>query len=197
MIEISNIAEFRANVMHKEEMREADIGHGSTSFCYMVSAEGTFDSDWTRECRGIVFDSETGKVTGRPLHKFFNLGEREEVRVENLDWSKVMRVMDKRDGCCDGDTVLNTADGQMTIRDICESQYRGLVLGWNHVLNEAQWTPILGHQVKPNNNDWYELEMEDGKKIRLTGNHLVWCVNREEYIRVDELTTEDEVQELN
>jgi RNA ligase len=35
---------------------------------------------------------------GRPLHKFFNVNEREETLLQNLDWSKVVRVMDKRDG---------------------------------------------------------------------------------------------------
>lgn len=98
MLNISNINEFRSKVAHKEEIREMDIGAGSVSFCYMIAAEGTFDDAWSRECRGIVFDKASGRVNGRPLHKFFNVGERESTRVENLDWSKVVRVMDKRDG---------------------------------------------------------------------------------------------------
>lgn len=98
MLKINDINEFRSKVSHKEEIREMDIGEDCTSFCYMVAAEGTFDDAWLRECRGIVFNSSLGKVAARPLHKFFNVGEREETRVENLDWSKVVRVMDKRDG---------------------------------------------------------------------------------------------------
>ena len=98
MLDIKHIDEFRSHVAHKEEMREMDIGEGCTSFCYMIAAEGTFDDAWSRECRGIVFDNKTGAVIGRPLHKFFNVNERESTRVENLDWSKVTRVMDKRDG---------------------------------------------------------------------------------------------------
>lgn len=98
MLNISNINEFRSHVAHKEEIREMNIGSDSVSFCYMIAAEGTFDDAWSRECRGIVFDAASGRVNGRPLHKFFNVGERESTRVENLDWSKVVRVMDKRDG---------------------------------------------------------------------------------------------------
>lgn len=98
MLKIESLDEFRSHVAHKEEMREAEIGEGCTSFCYMIAADGTFDDAWSRECRGIVFNTALGKVTGRPLHKFFNVGERESTRVENLDWSKVVRVMDKRDG---------------------------------------------------------------------------------------------------
>jgi RNA ligase len=98
MLTITSLDNFRERVTHKEEIREAEIGEGCTSFCYMVAAEGTFDDAYLRECRGIVFNTAGKFVTGRPLHKFFNLNEREETRVENLDWSKVARVMDKRDG---------------------------------------------------------------------------------------------------
>jgi RNA ligase len=98
MLHISNIDEFRSHVAHKEEIREMDIGFDSISFCYMVAAEKTFDDAWALECRGIVFDKVSGRVSGRPLHKFFNVGERESTLPENLDWSKVVRVMDKRDG---------------------------------------------------------------------------------------------------
>ena len=97
MLKITNIAEFRQHIAGKEEIREMDMGDGLTSFCYMISEENTFDSAWARECRGIVFGPD-GKVVGRPLHKFFNVGERPETQVQNLDWSKVVRVMDKRDG---------------------------------------------------------------------------------------------------
>lgn len=98
MLTITNLAEYRARVQHKEEIREAVIGNDSVSFCYMISAEGTFDDAWAREARGIVFSQSGGFVSGRPLHKFFNVNEREETRVENLDWTNVVRVMDKRDG---------------------------------------------------------------------------------------------------
>lgn len=98
MLVIENIDEFREKVAHKEEIRELDIGHGCTSFCYMISTASTFDDAWSRECRGIVFSNKTGKVISRPLHKFFNVGERESTRVENLDWSIVTRVMNKSDG---------------------------------------------------------------------------------------------------
>jgi hypothetical protein len=196
MITIKSINDMRSRVSHKEEIREAEIDPNLSCFCYMLSAENTFDSDWARECRGIVFNTSSGQVVGRPLHKFFNVGEREDTRSERIDWSKVIRVMDKRDGCCDENTILNTADGQMTIKEICDSQYSGLVLGWNHVMNETQWTPILGHQIQDNNSDWYEIEMENGTKIKLTGNHMVWCTNRSKYIRVDQLTLDDEFQAL-
>jgi hypothetical protein len=194
MLTINSIQEFRSKVLHKEEIRENDIGFASTCFCYMISAEGTFDSDWTRECRGITFDNVSGTVNGRSLHKFFNVNERASTQINALDWSKVVRVMDKRDGCCDEHTVLITADGPKSIKEICGTEYFGLVLGWNHLVNEECWTPILAHSVKPNNGDWYEIVLENGETIKLTGNHLVWVKKKSAYVRVDALTLDDEVQ---
>jgi len=98
MLNITSLSEFRSKVAHKEEIREADLGAGCTSFCYMVAGEDTFSDEWARECRGIVFNTAGGFVAARPLHKFFNVNERESTRVERLDWSKVERVMAKLDG---------------------------------------------------------------------------------------------------
>lgn len=104
MISITSLDDFRSKVAHRDEIREAEILPGLVSFCYMISAEGTFDTPELRECRGIVFDKETGKVVGRPLHKFFNVNERESSRVENLS-KHVARLMDKRDG-----SMIHTVD---------------------------------------------------------------------------------------
>lgn len=100
---LHNVSELREKVAHKEEIRESVLAsdrasHGElTSFCYMIAGPDTFDDAYSRECRGIVFDHR-GEVAARPLHKFFNVNEREETQVHALDWSKVVRVMDKRDG---------------------------------------------------------------------------------------------------
>jgi RNA ligase len=97
MLQISHIDPFKAVVLQKEEIRMADIGQDCVSFCYMISGADTFDTPESRECRGIVFN-KAGHVVGRPLHKFFNVNERAETQMGVLDWSKVVRVMDKRDG---------------------------------------------------------------------------------------------------
>lgn len=97
MLTITSLDDFRSKINHKDEIREAEIAPNLISFCYMISGPDTFDSPEARECRGIVFDKRTGEVVGRPLHKFFNVNEREETRPENLP-SQIARLMDKRDG---------------------------------------------------------------------------------------------------
>lgn len=51
-----------------------------------------------RECRGIIFDSKTGDIIRRPFHKFFNVNEREETQLHNLDFSKEHWIDTKLDG---------------------------------------------------------------------------------------------------
>lgn len=49
-----------------------------------------------REARGLVFCSKTGELLSRPFHKFFNLGEREDVM--EVDLSKPHVILEKLDG---------------------------------------------------------------------------------------------------
>ena len=74
----------------------------------------TFNSAMRRECRGLKFD-KSGRLMAPPFHKFFNLGERE--RVEEIDWSRPHRVLEKLDGSMihpalvDGGMVFMTRKG--------------------------------------------------------------------------------------
>lgn len=51
-----------------------------------------------RECRGIIFDSETGKIIRRPYHKFFNMDERQETQNHLLPMSQPHVILEKLDG---------------------------------------------------------------------------------------------------
>ena len=88
---IKKIDDLQSRVSHKEEMRFSER-NGFTVACYMFSSAGTFDDKWSQECRGIVFNS-TGEVVSRPLHKFFNVNERESTLVANIPWDNIARIM--------------------------------------------------------------------------------------------------------
>lgn len=153
LTDIVDLNTFVKAIEHKEEMRVASIGHGMTSVCYMISAEGTFDDEYSRECRGIVFDSQIGWVTGRPLHKFFNLNERAESRVENLDWSKVVRVMDKRDGSMIHTVCMDMGEMKLKSKKSFESEVaiaaqkfydsKSNFVAMGHFLNDQNATAIF------------------------------------------------------
>lgn len=51
-----------------------------------------------RECRGIVFDTKSGRIVSRPYQKFFNVGEREDMALSLIDLSKDHTLLEKLDG---------------------------------------------------------------------------------------------------
>jgi tRNA splicing ligase len=166
---------------------------------YMITKEDTFHhSDpelqlVLRELRGIALSADGQKVISLGYHKFFNIGEKPETQLSKIDFNENHVVLDKLDGCCDENTLLMTSDGEKTIKEICDTEYRGMILGFDHQNNQACWSLVIDHSVKENNNDWYELEMENGQFIKLTGNHKVWVKNKSEYIKVEDLNENDEV----
>jgi len=50
-----------------------------------------------RECRGLAFDMG-GRVISRPLHKFFNLGEKLETQPDVVPWDARYSALEKLDG---------------------------------------------------------------------------------------------------
>ena len=51
-----------------------------------------------RECRGLIFDSESGKLLSRPYHKFFNVGEKPETHPNRIDLTQPHVILEKLDG---------------------------------------------------------------------------------------------------
>jgi RNA ligase len=91
---------------------------GHTVVCYMVQDEDTFAGEhehYERECRGITFDKE-GKVSSRTMHKFFNIGQREDVEAHNLHWQDVDRIMEKRDGSMITPVLVNGVDAAGAVK---------------------------------------------------------------------------------
>jgi len=74
---------------------------------YMVGFDDTFslirkrshyNMKIRRECRGLIFDTATGKLLSRPYHKFFNAGEREETAINKINLYEPHVVLEKLDG---------------------------------------------------------------------------------------------------
>lgn len=71
---------------------------------YILSSTETFPTDISlkskirRECRGLIFDNKTGNIIRRPLHKFFNVGERESTQINNVNFSEQHDILEKLDG---------------------------------------------------------------------------------------------------
>ena len=143
----------------------------------------------TNECRGLILERDTWKVMSYGFYRFFNSAESNAAKI---DWDTA-RVLEKADGCLHQDTILITEDGEKTIKEICDTKYRGKVLSYDIDKNEEVFDNIVEHSILENNNDWYEIILEDGNMIKLTGNHLVWLPKLNCYRRVDELSGGEDV----
>jgi RNA ligase len=94
---ITHLTPFKEAVGDKPEIKHMVQSNGMTVSSYVVSMESTWDNAHAIECRGLVFDQQE-RLVARPLHKFFNLNEKDGARPHDFNWSKLARVMDKRDG---------------------------------------------------------------------------------------------------
>ncbi len=95
---IDHISDIQPQVAHKEEIRFYKQHNGIIMSMYIHMDSKTFDSPEARECRGTAFDQE-GAVVSRPLHKFFNMGEKDYLAPDKLiARTDVAAVFDKLDG---------------------------------------------------------------------------------------------------
>lgn len=110
---VNHISDIQPAVAGKKEIRFLTQPNGITLGCYLFSDSKTFDSVEALECRGIAFDA-AGKVVSRPLHKFFNLGEKETLFPDRvLARDDIVAIFDKIDG-----SMIATAwiDGKLAWR---------------------------------------------------------------------------------
>jgi hypothetical protein len=138
-----------------------------------------------RECRGVILQSPNWDLVSYPFFRFFNSSEVPELHEDfNYEFAT---AFEKIDGCCSDDTLVLTDKGEKQIRDICESDEEVFVLTYDTETGEEEWAKVCGRSVKKNIGHWYEIETEDGKVIRLTGNHRVWVENLSCYRKVEDL----------
>lgn len=106
---IKTINDILPHIADKPEILVRPGPLGSKVVCYQFQDNHTFDNAFAAECRGLVFDRD-GNIAARPLHKFFNIGERPGTEP---DLSTAVRVMDKRDG-----SMVHTVwlDGQLLLK---------------------------------------------------------------------------------
>lgn len=110
---IENVSQMKPVLDSRPELRLIDSGLNTLSVAYNISDRNTFNDAFAREARGITFDKKTGNIIGRPLHKFFNLGEREENLKQNVDFNDVFAIWDKIDGTM---ISLHRIEGKVAVK---------------------------------------------------------------------------------
>ncbi len=79
--------------LNKDENQELALFNYSDKCVY----EKKWDK-YTKSARGLIFNKKTQEIVARPFIKFFNLGENDESRIENLPKDLTYEIYDKLDG---------------------------------------------------------------------------------------------------
>lgn len=110
---IKHISDVHPFVREKKEIRFFTHENSITVVSYMFMDSKTFDTPEAIECRGIAFDA-SGAIVSRPLHKFFNVGEKDYLSPDRLiKQDDIAAIFDKLDG-----SMIATAwvDGKLAWR---------------------------------------------------------------------------------
>ena len=99
----------------------------------------------------------------------------------------------KYHGCVDKDTIINTDHGNFTIKEIVDKKLPYKIKAYDVDNNKEIYVDIDQYYMIPNDGEWYEIELEDGRKIIITGNNPVWLPELNCYRRTDELKVGDSV----
>ena len=106
----------------------------------------------------------------------------------------LITISSKLHGCAHKGTLISTLEyGELTIGEIVDERLPVSVLAYDFEKQEKVWVGIDEYFFKPDDGEWYEVELEDGRTIQITGNNPVWVKSKEKYVRVDELAVGDEL----
>ena len=149
---IRNISDVLPAIEGRDEFVVAEK-EGYTVINYNVMMADTFDCNIRRECRGIIFDTESGEIIRRPYHKFFNVNEREETQDHVVDLSQDHRILEKLDGSMiapfvvNGDLIWGTKMGATDVAKPVEEFVKNnpqYVEFAEYLINFGDgWTPIF------------------------------------------------------
>ena len=109
-----------------------------------------------------------------------------------MDPDKDVTISVKVHGCVEKSTIVNTKEfGDLTIGEIVDNKINCHILARDIEKDEDVYVPIDQHYMIPNDGDWYEIELEDGRKLTITGNNPVWLPELNCYRKVEELVGDE------
>ena len=104
----------------------------------------------------------------------------------------IVTISNKLHGCVEKNTSVETMEfGTKTIGEIVDGQIDCHIKCYDTNIDECVWAPVDNFYMIPDDGEWYEIELENGKKITITGNNPVWLPILNAYRRVDELNGDE------
>jgi hypothetical protein len=136
------------------------------------------------------------EVASGPKHFLVQLAHpyRKHKKKVVFDGENLVFTQPKLDGCVSGDTMVEFDDGTFrSMEDIVNNKIHGNVKCRDVISGNDKYKPIItwardGVDVNETKDiEWFEIELENGSKLKATGNHLIWLPLLNCYRRVDEL----------
>ena len=101
-------------------------------------------------------------------------------------------ISEKIHGCLDENVEVETLEfGVLTIKKIVDEQIECHVKSFDPETNEIVFEKVIGFSVKENIDDWFEIELDDGKKIKVTASHYIWMPEIQAWRQVKDLKEGD------
>lgn len=149
---------------------------------------------------GCRIDAKTINKVVPNLIPTFNVSLGEKVDWNRFDWeTSDWYISRKIDGCLHYDTSVLLSDGSYkTIGEIVENKLDVEVVSYNEISKKFENKKISNYMKNGVENNelkynWFEIELENGTKIKLTGNHKVYLPELNCYRRVDELKGDENI----
>ena len=117
-----------------------------------------------------------------------------------VDWKDGWYVSRKIDGCVDYHTLVEFDNGDiLSIGFVVENKINGHIKSYNHKTGQIEYKPILNHMhnledvSEKSSTQWYEIVLENGQSLKITGNDTVYLPELKCYRRVDELNGDEKI----
>lgn len=213
-------------ISHKRRVRAVKLrGHISSALIMPLSSLSYTGADLSKLKEGDTFNSINGihvvkkyviqrqystsnglkKAKGFKFRSLFNSALIPE-HVDTTHWGRnehkvsddqTIIVSQKLHGCVHANTIVKTLEfGDLRIQEIVEKKTKCKILSRNITLNKDVYVDIDNYYFKENDGEWYEIELEDGTKLIITGNNPVYLPDLKCYRLVENLKVDDDLQLL-
>jgi len=120
---------------------------------------------------------------------------------KNVSFKDTWYASQKMDGCVDYNTIVEFKDGKkLPIGYVVGNKILGEVKCYDHKNKKIEYKRILNYMkntedISENKNEtnWYEIELENGHKLNITGNDTIYLPELKCYRKVEELRGDEKV----
>lgn len=109
-------------------------------------------------------------------------------------YGQYLIATEKMHGCVTRSTLVETLElGEMTIGEIVDKKLQVKIKAFDTETDEIVFVPIDNWFFSTEDEDWYDIELEDGRVLTITGNNPVWLPELNCYRKVKDLTGDEKL----